>query len=193
MPKQKSIQRLPVEVDPFRLVEQGRIYKGRIPLSDYPRLKEQLFVSQSDGALPNIEEEELQLVNVSLEFTRTDTRLPVVLGKISTVLKMPCQRCLEAETFPFETELKVVFVANDEQAMRIQEGYDTWLVEEQRLFLKDFIEDEILLAMPLVVTHKACESKKELIEALPEETSSDNELEVEEKNNPFAILKDLKT
>jgi uncharacterized protein len=188
MSKNTRIQRLPVEVDPFRLVEQGRIYEGRIPVNDYPRLKEQLFEHTNKKATED------DLISVALEFTRTETGLAVIKGKITATLEMPCQRCLKAESVPFETQLEVVLVSSDVQADRLQEGYDTWLVEDQRLFLQDFIEDEILLALPLVVTHKACDAAKELIEVLPDDDNQvDTEDEpLEQKENPFAVLKDLK-
>ena len=48
MSKNSNIQRLPVEIDPFRLVDQGRIFDGRIPINDFPRLKEQLFEGDDD-------------------------------------------------------------------------------------------------------------------------------------------------
>ena len=176
-----SIQRLPVEVDPFRLVDQGRIFDGVIPLSDYPRLSEQLF-DGSDGNKSTL--------TVHLEFTRTKTRLPVVNGQIKAELQLLCQRCLDVKAEPFETTFSVVLVSSDEQAERLQEGFDTWMVEDQKIFLRDFIEDEILLALPLVVSHDDCEPAKELIEALPSEEANTNEDDV--KDNPFAALKDLK-
>ena len=195
MSSSKSIQRLPVEVDPFRLVDQGRIYEGKIPQSDYPRLKELLY---SSGKQTDNREDKNTLIDVKLEFTKTDTGLAVILGKISTTFEMPCQRCLNAETVPFETDLKVVLVASDEQAERLQEGYDTWLVEDHRLFLQDFIEDEILLALPYIVSHESCETTFELNQELNQprldthfEGDEQNE-EVLEKDNPFSVLKDLK-
>lgn len=187
MSSNKRIQRLPVEVDPFRLVDQGRVYEGKIPVGDYPRLKEILFDSDEGS-------ENGTLVNVKLEFTKTDTGFAVILGKISARLEMPCQRCLKAEVVPFETELKVVLVASDEQAERLQDGYDTWLVEDHSLFLQDFIEDEILLALPYTVSHETCESVIELNEFMPESHPQDDEQnkEAQEKGNPFSALKDLK-
>ncbi len=182
MSKNSNIQRLPVEVDPFRLVEQGRIFEGRIPLSDFPRLKDQLFKGENDDQSGD------SLVVVNLEFTRTDTRLPVVRGKISSELQMTCQRCLKGKDEFFETELEVVLVSSDAQADKLQEGFDTWLVEEQQIFLRDFIEDEILLALPLVIAHDECDAARELIEALPEDEID----EAQEESNPFAALKDLK-
>lgn len=179
MSKNSNIQRLPVEIDPFRLVEQGRIFDGRIPLNDFPRLKEQLFEGEEDDSI----------VNVHLEFTRTDTRLPVVRGTISSALQMTCQRCLKGTEELFETKLEVVLVSSDAQAEKLQEGFDTWLVEEQQIFLRDFIEDEILLALPLVIAHDECDAARKLIEALPENEITEVQ---QEDDNPFAILKELK-
>ncbi len=181
MSKKSNIQRLPVEIDPFRLVEQGRVLDGRIPISDFPRLKDQLF----DGAKTDADD---GIINVHLEFTHTDTRLPVVKGTIGSKLQMTCQRCLKGKDEFFETELEVVLVSSDAQADKLQEGFDTWLVEEQQIFLRDFIEDEILLALPLVIAHDECDAARELIEALPEDEID----EAQEESNPFAALKDLK-
>ncbi len=179
-----SIQRLPVEVDPFRLVEQGRLFDGRIPLSDFKRVSELLFKSS------NKEDNDKQsLVNVHLEFTRTDTKLPVIKGTIDAELIMICQRCLEAKKEPLAISFEAVLVSSDEQAERLQEGYDTWLVEEQLLFINDFLEDEMLLAVPFVVTHDDCQPVRNLIELLPEDLDEQNG---DAKANPFAVLKDLK-
>lgn len=183
MSKSSSIQRLPVEVDPFRLVEQGRLLDGIIPIGDFPRLKELVFQGdkQSDS-----------VIAVHLSFMRTNTGLPAIKGEISAELQMLCQRCLDAKTEPFESQFEVVLVTSDEQAERLQGGFDTWFVEEKRVFLQDFIEDEIILALPLAVTHENCQAVRELIEALPESVANE-EQEVSEKENPFAVLKNLKT
>ena len=187
MSKKSNIQRLPVEVDAFRLVDQGRIFDGRIPLNDFPRLKEQLFEGGDNDSADDVDK---NIVNVHLEFTRTDTRLPVVRGTISSALQMTCQRCLKGTEELFETKLEVVLVSSDAQAEKLQEGFDTWLVEEQQIFLRDFIEDEILLALPLVIAHEECDAARELIEALPEDEFSEVQ---QEEDNPFAVLKALKS
>jgi len=193
MSKNSKIQRLPVEVDPFRLVEQGRIFDGRIPIGDFPRLKEQLFESVDAVVGNDVNDTALteSVVNVHLEFTRTDTRLPVVRGSISSDLQMTCQRCLKGKDEFFETKLEVVLVSTDAQAEKLQEGFDTWLVEEQQIFLRDFIEDEILLALPQVIAHEECDAARKLIEALPENEIAEQETQ-QKDSNPFAVLKELK-
>ncbi len=180
MSSNSNIQRLPVEVDPFKLVEQGRLFTGRIPQHDFSRLSDLLY--------SNNESENDKLVEVDLEFTRTDTGLPLIKGNLKADLKMVCNRCLEATELNINSPLEVVLVSSDEQAERLQEGFDIWLVEEQTLFLQDFIEDEILLAMPIVISHDECEPSRSLIEAMPE----DEDTAEQQKENPFAVLKDLK-
>jgi len=179
MSSNSTIQRLPVEVDPFKLVEQGRMFEGRIPQNDFPRLKDLLFSSDEDKN---------DLIEVNLEFTRTDTRLPVIKGTIKAQLEMICNRCLDATHLSIDTSLEVVLVSSDAQAERLQDVFDIWLVEDKNIFLRDFIEDEILLAMPIVISHEDCEPARELIEALP----GDENTEEQKQDNPFAALKDLK-
>ena len=180
MSSSSNIQRLPVEVDPFKLVEQGRLFNGRIPQQDFSRLNELLY--------SNNEKNNNKLIEADIEFTRTDTGLPLIKGNIKTELQVTCNRCLEATELIIDTPFEVVLVSNDAQAERLQEGYDIWLVEDQKLLLQDFIEDEVLLAMPIVISHDKCEPAKKLIEAMPE----DENIEDQQKENPFAVLKDLK-
>jgi len=136
MSSNSTIQRLPVEVDPFKLVEQGRMFEGRIPQNDFPRLKDLLFSSDEDKN---------DLIEVNLEFTRTDTRLPVIKGTIKAQLEMICNRCLDATHLSIDTSLEVVLVSSDAQAERLQDVFDIWLVEDKNIFLRDFIEDEMSL------------------------------------------------
>lgn len=178
MSKHSSIQRLPKEVDPFRLVEQGRKYEARIPVGDFPRIQE-LLLSDKDS-----------IVNVELEFDRNERELPVISGNLTTTLHMTCNRCLEATEILVDSDINVALVTSDEQADQLQTGFDTHLVEDQKLILNEFIEDELLLALPIVITHEQCEPTRKLIEGLPEE---ETDLETQEKeDNPFAVLKDLK-
>jgi uncharacterized protein len=184
-------QRLPVDVDPFRLVEQGRELHGKLAVSEFPRLQDLLCESKETDS-------DEELIDIKLAFTRSETGLPIVNGTIRCRLDMSCQRCLKAVKTPFYSELCVVFVSSDAQADNLQDGYDTWLVEDSRLFLKDFIEDEILLALPVVIAHDLendqdrlqCKPQKEFIEALPDQF--DEVGEDAQKENPFDVLKRLK-
>jgi uncharacterized protein len=169
-------KRLPIDIDPFRLVEQRILLCGEMPVKQFPRLEKML--SDNTGT-----------VQIDLTFDRTDvTNLPIVTGRIQCELALICQRCLETVPFSVKSNLNIILIKVDAEAERLQSDYDTWLVEDDRIFLQDFIEDEILLVLPHSALHDECEPFKPLIEALPDKA----EPQQQEKNNPFAILKDLK-
>ena len=168
-------KRLPIEIDPFRLIEQRILLTGEMLVKQFPRLTEML--STDSGAL-----------KVDLAFDRTDiTNLPIVTGHIKGELALICQRCLQPVSHSVDSELNIVFTTSDEDAERLQSEYDTWAVEDDRIFLQDFIEDEVLLGVPHSALHDECEPFRPLIEAVPEEI----EPRQKEVKNPFAILKNF--
>ncbi|RTZ66221.1 MAG: hypothetical protein DSZ29_03340 [Aquificaceae bacterium] len=168
-------KRLPIEIDPFRLIEQRILLEGEMPVKQFPRLKE--ILSANTGVL-----------KVDLAFDRTNiTNLPIVTGHIKGELSLVCQRCLQPILHRVDSELNIVFTTSDKEAERLQSEYDTWAVEDDRIFLQDFIEDEVLLGVPHSALHDDCEPFRPLIEAVAEESDTQQE----DVKNPFAILKDL--
>lgn len=181
--------RLPVEVNPFRLVEQRKILSGGISQLRMSRIQDLLCDDKDDTAE----------VKVKLAFDRTEIGLPCITGEMEAQLDLSCQRCLSKLPYSLSSTIQVIFVMTDEQAERAQsEGYDTYLVEDERLFLQDFIEDELLLALPLSTMHEDCDAGRPYIEGLPgdevvNEIHNETDLAEEgEKENPFAALKNLK-
>ena len=169
--------RLPVEVNPYRFIEQQRILIGGIAVSKLPRLKDILTSNDGDVA-------------VRLEFIRSANNLPMIIGHLSVELSLVCQRCVQPMLHKVDTDVSLVLVTSDEQCVQLQEGYDTWLVEDEKVFLQDFIEDELMLALPLAAMHEQCEAARPFIEGLPSDET--NEPAEGKKANPFAVLKDLK-
>ncbi len=184
--------RLPVEVNPFRLVEQSAGLNGDMPLAAMQRLQE-LLVTDVD-ADNNTADKTAQFARVTLDFDRTETGLAVITGTIETQLNLCCQRCLENLIHPLVAPINVVLVTTDAHAQRLQEDHEVYLIENDRLFLQDFVEDEILLRLPFSIMHDQCEPYRPYIEALPEDENSDamNPDVEEARDNPFASLKDLK-
>ena len=90
---------------------------------------------------------------------------------------------------PIDQPIDLVLVSSDEEAQRLQAGYETYLVEDSRISIQDFVEDEIVLGIPQLVMHDQCEPFRPLIEASPETVSQALE---EAKENPFAVLQNLK-
>ena len=170
------LTRLPVEVNPYRLVEQGRKLDGVSDIASLSRIDD--LLADKDGTL-----------SVNLTFYRNESALPALKGQITGDLSLICQRCLDKMSLPIATTMELVFVSNDEKAQSLQDGYETYLVEDSRILLNDLIEDEVLLSIPQLVVHEDCEPYRPLIEVTPETISQTVH---EEKNNPFAVLKNLK-
>lgn len=168
--------RLPVEVSPYRLVEQGRRYNGVCDIASLTRIAD--LLTNKDGTLA-----------VDLTFYKNESSLPSLKGSVSGNLELICQRCLKTMSYPIETAIDVVFVSNDDKAQNLQEGYETYIVEGSRILLNDLIEDELLLSFPELAMHDECEPYKPLIEATPEMISQTVQ---EEKESPFAVLQNLK-
>jgi uncharacterized protein len=106
-----------------------------------------------------------------------------------TTFPMICQRCLEVAEIELQASRSFRFAANEEQAAALDEECEEDVLVYARDFsLHDLVEDELLLAMPLVPLHEICphEPKMQAVDA-------DFEDEPEVKPNPFGLLAGLKT
>lgn len=177
------LNRLPVDVNPFKLVEQGRCLAGVMPLQQLPRLVEVALSGTQD-------------ITVTLDFTRSVGGRPMIKGHIHGNVVLECQRCMQPVTIALDVPVEVALTTFESDERPEQEGLEAWLVEDERLFIQDFVEDEILLALPLAAKHEQCEPVRKLIEALPSDVvlteSGQEDSAVITKKNPFAVLKDWK-
>jgi uncharacterized protein len=177
------LNRLPVDVNPFKLVEQERCLTGVLPLQKLPRLADIALAGSEDFA-------------VELAFTRSIGGRPMIKGHVRGNIMLECQRCMQPVQIHLDNPIQVALTTFESDERPEQEGLEAWLIEDERLFIQDFVEDEILLALPLVAKHDQCEPVRKLIEALPSdepETQSEQaDVSASAKKNPFAVLKDWK-
>ncbi len=98
---------------------------------------------------------------------------------------LQCQRCLQTYTQALHVDRRFLFVAHESQAERMDEELeDDVLVMPVRLDLAELLEDELILALPLVPRHEdAC--------PLPLPLPAD-ELDAAESASPFAALAALR-
>lgn len=98
-----------------------------------------------------------------------------------------CQRCLQPLRQPLEVDRRLRFVRSEAEAETLDaESEDDVLALPHRLDLRELIEDELLLALPLVPRHDACGQPLPLGAAPPAS-------EAESTANPFALLQSLKS
>jgi len=106
--------------------------------------------------------------------------------RASTRLSLVCQRCLAPVDTPIEAERSFLFVAGEEVAAQLDaDQEDDVMALTRSLDLRELVEDELLLALPLVPRHDLCP------EPLPMERG-DDDVPQAERANPFAALAALK-
>jgi uncharacterized protein len=170
-----SGERLPVHIDPIRMADTRRLLQGEVALAEMPRLVDAL--QDGDGN-----------VSVSLEFGIDEEGIRVMRGRVQAEVTLVCQRCLEAMRHQVDNQFALGLVRSETEAEELPSHYEPLLLDGKPLFLRDVIEDEMLLALPIVPRHppQECGAKMESGKA---ETEQDGG----QRDNPFASLAELKT
>ncbi len=166
-------QRLPEQIDPFRLVRQHRILNGALDLRRMERLAPLLY--STDG-----------VASVDLEFGTDDMGVMCVLGHVTAELRFTCQRCMQPMTHAVDAEIALGLVANRNDADRLPTHYEPLIVEQVPTPLLPIIEDELLLLVPIVALHATGEC------AAPGQPDRMAE-PAAQRSNPFAVLAELKS
>ena len=106
-----------------------------------------------------------------------------LLAEADVVLQ--CQRCLQPLNEPVRVDRHFRFVADEETAAALDDEIeDEVLALPRTLDLRELVEDEMLLALPLVPRHAVCPQQVPM-------QFGDVDV-VEEKANPFASLASLR-
>jgi uncharacterized protein len=110
-------------------------------------------------------------------------------GSIQTTVSLTCQRCLRDMTWPIDAVVAVGIVESEGLLQRLPESLEPHLASAGVVRVADLVEDELLLALPLVATHAAPEACAAAGEPGPPDNGSGRD----DDENPFAVLARLKT
>jgi uncharacterized protein len=177
---------LPHAIDLRALAHRGETESGAAPLSAFGRLLEGAPVPDADLAPVNwtarAEWREPVAALAGTPGTQPQLWLHLQLG---AEVPQTCQRCLGAYAQAVEVDRWFRFVADETTAeAQDDESEEDLLVLEPRFDLVALIEDELLLALPLVPMHEVCPQPLRMSAGeLPEE---------EGVPHPFAALARLK-
>lgn len=152
------------------VVGRHETFAGEIPLGEMPRLGELLL--DNNG-----------IVRVDFEFAKNDLSLAVIRGQFAANLQLTCQRCLEPMDKALDQPFELLIDASEEDI----EAFDLESVNTSDGILDVFevIEDELLLAIPIIVMHDDASCN-------PHWQAETDNAEVKATNNPFAALAALK-
>jgi uncharacterized protein len=157
-------------------VAQKGCFEGQIALSELKRLGELIPLEGVGGQERNID--------VDFEFSRNEFDVSMVVGQLTTSLELECQRCLRPLEYPMIVDFRLMIDASDEILEHSSE--DTLYSEDGYIEIAEVVEDEMILALPLVAMHEdtACNENWQVEEI---------QAETRKRDNPFAVLQQLKT
>lgn len=170
------LARLPNLIEPLLLADRNVSLDGELPLASFDRVAD--LLTESVGT-----------VKVRLVFRRNGNQA-VVDGQLSAFLQLKCQRCLDSIDWSVDSDIKLGVVSSLSQINKLPGGYEPLLLrDEEKIPLKNIIEDELLLSLPDYPKHHSdCGSLKTLVEK-PEPTLNTAQAIAE---SPFSVLADLK-
>ena len=169
---------LPETVDAARMLSGRRCFDGRLPIAALPRFAQAL-------------ERDTGEVEYALEFGRDALGVEFLRIRARCAPWLVCQRTLEPFQQPLEVDQRLGLIRREADEAGLPEGYEALLLPEDRqLNLPALVEDELILALPLVPARADAELPNEYrAEAGAGAAGAD---EAAAKPNPFAALAALK-
>jgi uncharacterized protein len=165
---------LPETVDAWRMVQARRSFAGILPLAAMSRLRGSL--AATDG-----------VVTFDLEFGKDDLGVAYLSVRADTALPLICQRTLELFVLPVHIDARLGLIAQEADEAALPSGYEPLLTSDGVLRLADVIEDELILALPVIpVKPGAAQIARAWADGETDEPQD------AAQPNPFAVLQKIK-
>lgn len=175
----------PRRLDLPALCRQGAVLEGQWPQAELSRLGESLLAVAGDTLPPPVQ---WRAQGVLRPVKGGEPELWLAL-QAGTTVALQCQRCLQPMAEVLAVDCRLRFVADEDEAARLdEESEDDVLALTGRLDLQALVEDELILALPLVPRHDVCP------QPLPMSAGevADDEPAEPARPNPFAALARLR-
>lgn len=111
---------------------------------------------------------------------------PRLYGQLDGELGLKCQRCNKRYDWPLDVKMDLRLVFSEQEEKAVLQGSDPYLVEDDELPLRDLVEEEVLLALPMLPRCETCENSQNAVTGAPKKASRKVEAQ---RDNPFAVLK----
>ena len=163
---------IPERVDLIKAARQSSQYSGTYSISRMQRLAE--LLADDSG-----------LATVNIKFDMTGQKDAYLSGTASADVVVYCQRCMQPMSDVIEADFQLRLMENEDELESLPEEVDAYHVAEVPSSLLAIIEDELILAKPLISMHPPyeCDATEYL---------KDRQVKDDRPDNPFEALKDLK-
>jgi len=166
---------LPERVDASRMVQARRTFEGKLPIASLPRLRGSLAAVENGAGVEGD-------AKYDLEFGRDELGVAFLAVRVDAELPLTCQRTLEVYRQPVHVDQRLGLIGEESEEAALPPGYEALLIPDGTVNPADVIEDELILALPVVP----------LKPGAPLEWHDEGTEEASEPN-PFAGLAGLRT
>ena len=160
-------------VDVLGLAATGTVVERQFPIAGFGRLGDRL--AEHGGA-----------ARVRLELQMSGGT-PLGVLRLQAGIVQECQRCLRPVRRAVESESRLAFVAREDSPLPAD--HEPVVGDPRRVDLAALVEDELLLAVPLIARHAPGEECR--LPAQAAARQSEPAPAAQEMRRPFAGLKDL--
>src|SRR5690554_252015 len=168
--------RVPITVDPVKSAGKQLTYLGTVPGKSLVRLQEMLIEPCAD-------------VDVSLSFDTDEQGIKRISGNAQVTVQACCERCGENMELTLASTFIYAPVTRRQAATDMPDDYEPFELDEMgEVNLHTLVEDELILAMPVVVKHDERECRVDT-HAMQWGNVDDTP---DVSDNPFAVLQELK-
>ena len=162
---------LPTFIDPSQLAHSHHRLTGQVALAQMTRIHDRLSDIQGD-------------VLIDWQFGIDDKHRTKIDGYIKTQFIMLCMRCMQPMSWTIDAKTALILLKDGQSSDDIPDDYEGISLTITPISLTSLIEDELILALPLVARHTVCPSNEYVL--------SENVTEPLTPSNPFHILSELK-
>ncbi len=127
-------------LNPWRLAAEGGRLESVVALGSLPRLA--VLLNRTDG-----------VVTVTLAAGVDEQGIQFIVGRLNAAVEVVCQRCLGPLRLPLDLTVRLGLARTETEADRLPEPYEPLLVPASGLIIADWVEDELLLALPQIPRH----------------------------------------
>lgn len=160
---------LPERVDVERAVATGREYSGCLPLAAFARLGGMLADTRGE-------------VRFGLRFGRNAIGQRMATLQAETALPLVCQATLERFELPVQVHTRLGLIADEADEAGLPEGYEAALMDQGLVDPLALVEDELILAVPVIPRRPGTE----VLDPAPAPEGEEG------RPHPFAALAGLK-
>ena len=168
---EQSYSRVPEAVDAWRMVAARREFEGRIPLATMVRLRDSLLQPEGDA-------------RYVLAFGIDALKVPFAELRIEAELPLECQSSLQRFLLPVRLVQRLGLIRDEADEAALPEEYEALLIDADGMLKPaELVEDELILALPVVPVSPDAEAVERDFAPTAEETA---------QASPFAALAGLK-